>query len=321
MVDFIRLSIKTLLARITKVTGLLVVSSVVFGISSAHALNVTVIDQDGVNVTGGMRWLVEEDTTFPVDPGVQTQNSVSLDFHRSYAPVLGNGTCSNPCVIDLATINGTAGKHLFVSVLPNAGYNLGGIGVAPGATDATVRVTRSPMPTGRIRVQVFEDYAPVNGAPDTGTEDPLTNGRPFDPTQFSIILEEGGGRYGATGGQVLYDIYGNLLGTVYAKDASGNVILNADGTPASIVTAGTGTMHPGPDGFYTIENIVAAKYGIIVIPPAGQGYVQTATIEGSPVIDAWIKPNEPAVYVELGNPGPHVFIGFAHETNTLPGGE
>ncbi len=49
-------------------------------------------------------------------------------------------------------------------------------------------------------------------------------------------------------------------------------------------------------------------------PPAGQGWQQTSTIEGSTTIDAWVKANEPPFFTEFGPPGQHVFVGFVKET-------
>ncbi len=45
---------------------------------------------------------------------------------------------------------------------------------------------------------------------------------------------------------------------------------------------------------------------------------QTSTIEGTKVIDAWVKAGEPAFFAEFGPPGFHVFIGFVKEFDTIP---
>ncbi|HSN54304.1 MAG TPA: hypothetical protein VLT32_06510, partial [Candidatus Sulfomarinibacteraceae bacterium] len=59
------------------------------------------------------------------------------------------------------------------------------------------------------------------------------------------------------------------------------------------------------------------KYGIQAVPPAGQNWVQTATIEGTKVIDAWVKAGEPPFFAEFGPPGYHVFIGFVRPFNAI----
>ena len=50
-----------------------------------------------------------------------------------------------------------------------------------------------------------------------------------------------------------------------------------------------------------------------MIPPDGQGWQQTHTIEGTPIIDAWVKPDEPPYFTEFGPAGQHVFIGFVKQ--------
>jgi hypothetical protein len=122
---------------------------------------------------------------------------------------------------------------------------------------------------------------------------------------FTIVVEDAGGRYGASAGMQSQDAFGNPLGTTY--DAAGNPI-------------GFEPLVTGPDGRITIKNLAPGKYGISAVPPAGQGWQQTSTIEGTKVIDAWVKANEPPFFAEFGPPGFHVFIGFVQEFNTIPAG-
>ncbi|MEA2002802.1 MAG: choice-of-anchor Q domain-containing protein, partial [Actinomycetota bacterium] len=114
-----------------------------------------------------------------------------------------------------------------------------------------------------------------------------------------------GGRYGASAGTQLTDAFGNLLGTTY--DELGNPV-------------GFESLVTGPDGRLTIKNLAPGKYGIIAVPPTGQGWQQTSTIEGTKVIDAWVEADEPPFFAEFGPPGFHVFIGFVKEFNEIPGG-
>ncbi|RME34177.1 MAG: hypothetical protein D6786_05660 [Gammaproteobacteria bacterium] len=188
-------------------------------------------------------------------------------------------------------------KRYFVSVLPFTGHTLGAVQVKPGQTSITVPVHTQPIPTAQITVRVFQDDHPINGAPD----DPQESGCPSTPAHpFSIQIFDGGGRYGQTGGRVLQDAFGNPLGTEYAP-----------GDPNTILKLGDGTIQPDPvTCMATIKNLPPGKYGVEVVPPAGQGWIQTSTIEGTKTIDAWVKPNEPPFFVEFGPPGPHVFIGF-----------
>jgi hypothetical protein len=74
-----------------------------------------------------------------------------------------------------------------------------------------------------------------------------------------------------------------------------------------------------------IKYIPPGKYGVTVLPPrlddsgAAMNFVQTTTIEGTPTIDAWVKANEPAVFVEgFGIGFKHVAFGFL---KTNPGAQ
>ncbi len=59
-----------------------------------------------------------------------------------------------------------------------------------------------------------------------------------------------------------------------------------------------------------VKNLAPGKYGVQLVPPAGEDWHQTHTIEGSKTIDAWVKANEPPFFTEFGPPGQHVFVGF-----------
>ena len=293
---------------VRKVLSRLYVAIVILPIAlNAHAINLIVQDENGA-IVNGYKWLLEEDQTKDVIPGLSAFESISMTFHNSYSPVLASGECTTtPCVITPPDPSAT--KKYFISVLPFGNYSLGGASVGIGASTATAIVTSEPTPTAQITVRIFHDNNPINGAPDDPQE--AQNIMP-NVQDFKIYVEEAGGRYGHTGGQIIQDAYGNPLGTEY--DASGNVI-----------SLGSGFVNPGPDGFVTIKNLPPAKYGIIVVPPAGQNWVQTSTIEGTSVIDAWVKANEPAFFAEFGPPGPHVFVGFIQPFNNLaselpPGG-
>jgi hypothetical protein len=277
----------------------------------------------GVPVTA-YRWLVEEDKTYhvafdaqgnpisvPGSPGFDAnwENTVSVSFHKSYMPLVAKGCVDMPVTaacneVSLPLLD--PNKHYFVSVLPrSAGYAIGGVGFKGGGPIPTVYVNQTPLPTAQISIFVFPDTAPINGAPDTPSEDPATNGT--DMSGFKIVLEDGGGRYGASAGIMSTDVYGNPLGTTY----------NPDGT---VLQMGDGTILTGPDGWAHVYNLAQGKYGVQAVPPAGSGWVQTSTIEGTKIIDAWVKPNEPPFFAEFGPPGPHVFIGFTKEFNSIPVG-
>ena len=176
---------------------------------------------------------------------------------------------------------------------------MGGAPVAVGQTDVTVTLNPWPVPTAQISVFVFEDNQAINAIPDLPQEQGLAG--------FDVKVFDAGGRYGIAGGRQFTDVFGNPLGTTY----------NPDG---SVDSPGSGEILTDVDGFALIKNLAPGKYGIVVTPPAGQGWQQTSTIEGSTTIDAWVKANEPPFFTEFGPPGQHVFVGFVQEMNTLTGG-
>ncbi len=297
-----------------------------------HAASLTITTEDGAgNVAGGFRYVVEEDPMYRSAPGVdiwqdlsgeELNKSLSFNFHKSHTPVANDAHgvgLSGETTADSITLDVPEGNY-FVSVLPYGKYQLGGKPVTVTASGATVevRTNPSPIPTAQISIQVFEDNSPINGAIDVGERGlngSIVEGQ-FQP--FHIILEDPAGQYGAGGGRVAYDAFGNPLGTEYNADGSvasfpagsqtNGTIINPGALPANTVQ-----LVPNDQGYLVIKNLPPGKYGVQVVPPAGAGWIQTSTIEGTKVVDAWVKANEPQNFVEFGPPGPHVFIGFVRE--------
>lgn len=262
----------------------------------ASALSLNVVGPNGEAVTN-FRWMMEEDATYHVNPGQIDPDTLAVSFHKSYMPPAASGDNTTS-----GSIPTEAGKHYYISVLPGSDYSISGAAVSPGQTSVTVTVNKLPLPTAQISIFVFEDTKPINNAPDLPAEAGIEG--------FTIILAEAGGRYGMSGGQVTNDAFGNPLGTTY----------NPDG---SVLALGSGIIKTGINGEALIKNLPPGKYGIIAVPPSGQGWVQTSTIEGTPTIDAWVKANEPQFFTEFGPPGWHVAIGFLkpmNDTTVLTGG-
>ena len=307
-------------------TCLMTLSTVQAGVAPPpRDVTINVVTPDPNNPTAylpvsGFRWLIEEDTTWDIQPGVVKGETLSTGFHRSYAPVAQNGAVDEFTSTDIAT-GLDADKRYFISVTPHQGYTIGGAEIEAGAAVTSVQVIVNPMPipTAQFSVFVFEDFSPINGAPDLPEEDPVNSMNPgrvndpdggsFDPTQFRVLVEEAGGRYGQTGGPVLLDAFGNPLGTSYQYDANGDAMLDIDGNPI-VDVMGDGNIYPAADGSVLVKNIAPGKYGVKIVPPAGGGWVQTSTIEGSKTIDAWVIAGEPSYFTEFGPPGFHAFIGF-----------
>jgi len=183
------------------------------------------------------RWLVEEDLTYHVllDGSGAPQsdpNTLSVNFHRSYMPVVAKGCVGfsdlDPTYSSCGELPFTdMGSHYYVSVVPrngpdggpgyNPGYSIGGAVYDPSGT--TVYVNQHNIPTAQITVLIFEDNFPLNNTPDLPGEDPANPGNtPMDG--FQIVVEDAGGRYGASAGVQSLDAFGNPLGTTY--DGAGN---------------------------------------------------------------------------------------------------
>ncbi|RKY07758.1 MAG: hypothetical protein DRP66_06025, partial [Planctomycetota bacterium] len=270
--------------------------------ASTFGLTINVLDPTGAPVTQ-FRWLVEEDNTHPVTPGVADPASLSFSIHLSTATVIAAGDESNA-----ADISVDPGKRYVVSVLPDSGHSNGGGLVAAGQTEITVRVNPLPIPTAQISVLVFGDNAPLNNAPDMpqfgigGSEEGLEG--------FSIILHD-------AAGQVMMDAFANPVGTTYQTDPNGLFILDGDGNPV-VDVMGDSTILTDANGEALIKYLAPNKYGVVVVPPTGEGWIQTSTLEGTPTIDAWVKPNEPPYLIEFGPPFPHAFYGFVKEKTIEP---
>ncbi len=275
------------------------------------------------------RWQVEEDRTYHVpldddglvefdgtgtapaiDPNWDQPNTVSVSFHHSYMPVVMNGNATNVALLN--SLDPT--KNYYISVLPDAAgdnsilYSIGGAQINAGDTEVTVYVNANPIPTAQVVVFVHQDASPINAVWDLG-ENGLAG--------FAIILEDAGGKYGASAGIQSQDAFGNLLCTTYRfTDTNGNgehdpgelFQVNGQGEPI-VLQQGSGCV-TGADGTVTIRNLAPAKYGVLAVPPTDSNWAQTSTIEGTKLIDAWVKANEPAFFGEFGPPGPHVSIGF-----------
>lgn len=321
---------------------------------SAMALTLTVQGVDNTvspateTALSGYRWLIEEDKTYhvPLNPGGTVKmtagvpdidpnwrvgdpdrNTVSVNFHRSYMPVVAEGSATDafPVACSIATPGDPCldpAKNYFISVLADDGYSLGGAPLKAGQEAATVYVNKNPIPTAQISVLVHEDIAPINNVWDLG-ENGLEG--------FAIILEDAGGKYGASAGIQSQDVYGNPICTTYnyadtnnngQHDPGEQYVYDAQ-TGEPVVTAMGAGCVTGADGTVTIRNLAPGKYGVMSVPPnavedpTGSGnyvsnhWVQTSTIEGKKVIDAWVKANEPLFFAEFGPPGPHVSIGYA----------
>ena len=336
---------------VTMILRLSLLAALCLGVAgSSLAVDLTVI---GVNKDGSTptlseyRWLVEQDDMyhlkFDANDPVSEANILATGFHKSYMPVVDTG---NTFTIGAATdpdyqptkqigdIELDPDTYYYVSVIPKeAGtYAIGGAVISPEDVQLnrpiTVYLNQLPLPTAQISIFVYQDNSPVNNAPDDAE---------IGLGGFQILLEDAGGRYGISAGAQSTDVYGNPLGRreemtsdeFGQNPGSGTYgCLDTNGAPIAVLdNQGNPVVDPmvtGPDGYLTIKNLAPGKYGIQAVPPAGSSYQQTSTIEGTKVIDAWVKANEPPYFAEFGPAGVHVAIGFIQpfvNSTILAGGQ
>lgn len=265
-------SVRALWGRAGAGLGRLLLGLACLGFASAQAVTITVKGSDGTDVQT-FRYTIQEDPTYDVVPDVtgltgnaDTDPSLALAFHRSYAKIVKVGRATNGQVDFTPPV---AASRYFVTVMPDnegfgaavpTGFTMNGVAIKPGALSVVVPVNKLPFKTAQVSVFVFEDNAPVNGAADAPGEQemPLCG--------FEIQLFEAGGTYGASGGRVSTDTFGNPLGTEYAFDASGAPQYNSDGSLA-IAKLGSNQLWSDRNGVVRIKNLSPAKYTIYSIAP------------------------------------------------------
>jgi large repetitive protein len=275
------------------------------------SVNLTVNNGAGTPIGNGFRWLLQEDQTIHVTPGIPNPDSLSFNFHRSYMPVVDKGEVAEGGSAILPIPDPT--KRYFVSVLPHCAtpetpancYAMSGASIASGQLAATVVVPSQPVPTAQIFVKAFEDRAPINNAWDM---DEIGLGG------FSVVIAD-------AGGPVLTDAFGNPMGTIYRPD--GTVDLLGTGV---ITTITQGEINAGLNpynlnvGEAVIKNIPPGKYGVDVIPVLGSNWQQTSTIEGKKTIDAWVIGKESRYAFDLNRATHHGLFGFVRPFRQLANG-
>ena len=196
-------------------------------------------------------------------------------------------------------------KRYLVSVTAN-GYQLGGAhftvpmnadtGSAGSPGTVHVALNPYPIPLGTMRIRVFNDNASTNGQWDQESEAGLAG--------FTARLND-------YNGLVSVDYYGNPLCTTYRTDRAGNTIVDKNGQPTVLQVGG----HCVSDrnGDIVIPNLAPNRYSTSVVPPEGQTWIQTTTLEGNHDWDVWVQPNDTGFDTELvvgGEAVPFVDFGY-----------
>lgn len=220
--------------------------------------------------------------------------TIKPEVVQAYQDCVAQGIACDPSVILNSQAAMDGGRHKLAGTSFVAGPG--------GVSEVNVVAYKGPIPTARIAVQVFEDKWPLNAAWDRITEPAPTRGLGPDQLtdRFKIVVEDW------MGGMVTEDVYGNPICTQYR--ARGNP--NNWATPAGDPIPDTGgTCLTDETGFILIDNISPDKYEISAVPPVGSDWVQTTTIEGSKVIDAFVQEGSQGVWpVEAAG---QIFMGFA----------
>ena len=285
------------------------------------------------------------------DPGTGgwpavSAGSVALDAGCGFGSFAGR-TC---------TTNAPYPKRYYLSVLPGdaanpfntanavGGHTMGGAPITWNASTnswnpVTVLVEPTPLPPGKLSVQVFEDDFPLNGEQDAGGGiDVIASNEP-GLGGFNIILWDDMGGSGDVTGQMTYDMFNqplsnSLAGTIDpatgfdACPISPQITANTttgDGTQQGItgmiVTCpkyeSDGATESPLAGQAVVANLMPGRFSVQAIPGAdriarGEEWLQTNTLDGQHPHDSFIRVGEPNYFQEYGPAGFHVSIGFAN---------
>ncbi len=265
---------------------------------------ISILPGDGVNATiGGATGPV----TDPTVVGGVRQFDIAMDC-GDYAP-------GNP-----AWIAGDVGAI--------CGHAMGGAPIAVNQSSVDIKLQRTPLPTAKISVQVYQDDNPLNGENDAGGGvDVLAPNEP-GLGGFEVKLFDQAGGLGDATGQITYDMFNMPVSNALAgkKDpVTGNdacpITKRSDGLvgmiPACPTYESDGKTLSPLAGQVVIANLYPGLYEVVASPSAdriarGEEWLQTNTLDGGKPHEAFIKPDEPGYFQEFGPGGYHVSIGFAN---------
>ena len=247
---------------------------------------------------------------FPDKPGgnpiaTNPDYPANCDWPSVHSTTGGAGGAENLVTTgDQAELNDAAGLDLpdgnyLISVVAD-GHKIDGawFTIPMAATSAnpdtaliTVGLHPDPLPFGTLRIQVFADTS--------------TNGQ-FDP-QNEVGLAGFKGHIADVLGEVTTDWFGNPLCAKY--DNAGEYIAGTGGKCLS-----------DANGVITIPNLGSNRYSASVVPPTGQTWIQTTTLEGAHDWDTWVYEGYQGYDQEMivnGGSVPVAQFGFV-QPKTLP---
>ena len=197
------------------------------------------------------------------------------------------------------------GKYL-ISVLAD-GYKVDGEHFTvpleePGLI--TVAAHPLPLPPAQMVIKVFDDRAMTNGQYDAPVEQGLAG--------FRALIND-------IAGEITTDIFGNPLCSEYEREVNGDIIFDPEGNPIPIPGSG-GECLSDAEGNITIPFLGTLRYDVLIVPPNGEEWIQTTTLEGSQGWDTWLQEAGTGLdneFVVAAEPFPWTLFGFVAPTNTL----
>ena len=276
--------------------------------ATTNHLTLKVVDAGDSFAIADYKYLINVDNTgnpnqpynegcSPDDPGYPDScDWPSIRAVPGAAPVFTQGNQGDFNGVIMNGFDLPDGKYL-VSVLAD-GHKMGGAHFTVPLQDpgqVTVRLQPHPLPAATMRIRVFEDIASVNGQLDTD-EHGLAG--------FHVVIND-------ILGQVSTDVFGNPLCTTY--DAGGNPTgINLDGC-----------LFSDANGDMAIPNLGPNRYDVQVVPPAGETWLETTTLEGSPSWDTWLQEGATGLdneFVIAAEPIPWTIFGFVKPMDNLNSG-
>ena len=231
----------------------------------------------------------------------------SIRTTSSHAGIIAQGTQDDLSAAKSLHLPG--GKYLISVTATNFKIDGAHFTVDGGAPQTVVvEMQPTPLPLTTLKIQVFQDSAPVDATYEVDAEQGLAG--------FTAHLSDVFGTVGV-------DYYGNALCTTYLHDA-GKMVFDASNKPV-IDPHSIGRCVSDASGIVTIPNMGPNRFAATVTPPvpvAGQGYqwVQTTSLEGGHDHDIWSQEGATGFDNEVtkgAEPVPMVQFGFV-KTQALP---
>jgi hypothetical protein len=245
-------------------------------------------------------------------------------------PACGHTMSGAPIPPPTCTTTGTGATAVTTCTFP--------AGVAGGAVTGgvnaplVIKPPQEPLQTATLTVFVFEDDWPLNGEHDgNGQIEPGLGG-------FQVVIWDTSGTTGDETGQDSYDMFNmplsnSLNGTIdplTGLDAC--PLSNTGGVAIGVIIVcpeyEADGKAPSPlVGQAVIRNLNPDKFAVVVHPSAareaaGEVWLQTNSLDGTHLLDSFVRSGEPAYFQEFGPGAWHVFMGMANPAiinNRKPG--